>query len=402
MAKKRANGEGSIRKKKNGLWEGRIVVGHKENGLPLYHYVYAKTQKELLDKLYQSREVYRGADLTKSSRMTLGQWLDHWLADYASVSVRPSTLDGYRRYAEHYIKPSLGEKAVSKVSSADIQRLYQSLKKNGRVKEHAVLGHQLSDGTVRHIHSMLHLAMGDAVRARVIPVNPTDGATVPKPNREAKRILNDRELEQFMAEIQKDAVWHDFFYTELTTGLRRGEICALIWQDFDEAKGTLKVTRTLHCTKIGKYTTGDTKTGKGTRTITLPLSTAQLLQERKNAVQSQWIFPDPLRPEYPIVPSAAYTHMKKLLKKAGLPAIRFHDLRHTFATHALTSGVDAKTLSGILGHTNASFTLDTYTHVTGDMQEHASSVVGSFVEDIWGKELASWVQNAKPVREASA
>ena len=232
---------------------------------------------------------------------------------------------------------------------------------------------------------MLHLAMEDAVRARMIPVNPTNGTTVPKPNRQAKRILNDEELERFMTECRKDAIWHDFFYVELTTGLRRGEICGLMWQDFDEAKGTLKIARTLHCTKIGDYTTGGTKTGKGTRTITLPLSTAQLLRKRKLTALSEWIFPDPLRPEYPIVPSSAYNRMKKLLETAGLPPIRFHDLRHTFATHALTSGVDTKTLSDILGHTNASFTLDTYTHVTGDMQSHASAIVGSFVEDVFGK-----------------
>mgnify|MGYP000013295368 FL=1 len=385
MAKRRASGEGSIRKKQNGLWEGRIVIGHRENGLPLYRYVYGKTQKELLDKLHRSRELYQGIDLTEGSRMTLGGWLDRWLAEYISVSVRPSTLAGYRRYAEHYIKPFLGEKVISKLTTEDIQQLYRKLKKYGRVNEHAELGRQLSDETIRHIHSMLHLAMEDAVRARMIPVNPTNGTTVPKPNRQAKRILNDEELERFMTECRKDAIWHDFFYVELTTGLRRGEICGLMWQDFDEAKGTLKIARTLHCTKIGDYTTGGTKTGKGTRTITLPLSTAQLLRKRKLTALSEWIFPDPLRPEYPIVPSSAYNRMKKLLETAGLPPIRFHDLRHTFATHALTSGVDTKTLSDILGHTNASFTLDTYTHVTGDMQSHASAIVGSFVEDVFGK-----------------
>ena len=123
------------------------------------------------------------------------------------------------------------------------------------------------------------------------------------------------------------------------------------------------------------------------RTITLPPSTAQLLRERKKTALTEWIFHDPVRPEHPVVPNAAYKRMKKILADAGLPNIRFHDLRHTFATHALTSGVDAKTLSGILGHANASFTLDTYTHVTGDMQEKASGVVGNFVEDIFGKGL---------------
>ena len=127
---------------------------------------------------------------------------------------------------------------------------------------------------------------------------------------------------------------------------------------------------------------GETKTGQGQRTIVLPPSTVQLLTDRKKTSYSQWIFHDPLRPEQPVHPSRAYSQLKSLLKKAGLPSIRFHDLRHTFATHALTSNVDAKTLSIILGHTKASFTLDTYTHVTGDMHQRASEIVGGFMEEL--------------------
>ena len=141
---------------------------------------------------------------------------------------------------------------------------------------------------------------------------------------------------------------------------------------------------------------GETKTERGRRTIRLPPSTVQRLKERKIHAVSQWIFPEPLAPEKPVRPSAAYYWMKVLLlKEAGLPHIRFHDLRHTFATHALASGVDAKTLSGILGHTNASFTLDTYTHVTPGMQRAASDVVGGFLEDLLGKELNPWPENEK-------
>ena len=135
------------------------------------------------------------------------------------------------------------------------------------------------------------------------------------------------------------------------------------------------------------------------RTIILPHSVTKILQRRKENAISQWIFPDPVKPEDPVDPNAAYRHMKTLLQRAGLPSIRFHDLRHTFATHALTSGVDAKTLSGILGHTNASFTLDTYTHVTTDMQKQACGIVGGFMEDIFGKELKPWQESEKPGME---
>ena len=183
------------------------------------------------------------------------------------------------------------------------------------------------------------------------------------------------------------------------TGLRRGEICGLQWSDFDEEGGALKVCRTLHSQRKGEYTVGETKTNQGMRTIILPHSVTKILRRRKADAISQWIFPDPVKPEDPVDPNAAYRHMKTLLQRAGLPSIRFHDLRHTFATHALTSGVDAKTLSGILGHTNASFTLDTYTHVTSDMQKTACGIVGGFMEDIFGKELRPWQESEKPETE---
>ena len=109
-----------------------------------------------------------------------------------------------------------------------------------------------------------------------------------------------------------------------------------------------------------------------------------VLKKRKKNAVSEWIFPNLMYQKYAVSPGTAYRKLKKILEKSGLPQIRFHDLRHTFATHALQSGVDAKTLSGILGHTNASFTLDTYTHVTTDMQRQAATIVESFIDEIYG------------------
>ena len=334
--------------------------------------------------------------------MTLAQWLDRWLDDYAVPRLRESTMDGYRMYAEQYIKPRLGSKKMTAITTSDIQRLYTKLKKEGRVHEHPEYGHQLSANTVRRIHTMLHRAMADAVCAHVIPRNPADGVTLPKVNTTPKRVLTDKELDDFMETIKADPFWHDFFYTELTTGLRRGEICGLQWKDFDGEAGTLQVSRTLHRTPGGGFEVGDTKTRTGKRKILLPQSTADIFRERQKAALSEWIFPDLLRPEQPISPDAAYRQLKALLSKSGITeSIPFHGLRHTFATHALASGVDAKTLSGILGHTDASFTLNTYTHVTTDMQKQASVIVGNFMEDIFGKELKPWQSGENAVKEAS-
>ena len=216
----------------------------------------------------------------------------------------------------------------------------------------------------------------------LLPANPAGQVMPPKVSNKSKRILNNEQLDMLMAAIKKDKLWHDFFYTELTTGLRRGELCGLKWSDFDSKAGTLKICRTIRSGKGGTLEAGDTKTYAGKRTILLPHSTIQLLKKRKETALTEWIFPDLLNPEKPTHPAGAYRQLKKFLAEAGLPDIRFHDLRHTFATHALAGGVDAKTLSGILGHTKASFTLDTYAHVTGDMQRHAAQVVGDFIQDI--------------------
>ena len=372
MAKRRPAGDGMVRKREDGRWEGRIVIGHKENGEPLFRHVYAKTQKALLDKLHQNIECYRDVELTEDSRMTLGEWLDRWLAECKAGTVRPGTLKSYRCYIEYYIKPQLGDKQISIISQQDIQRMYRRLKTEGRIHEHPEMNHQLSDSMVRHIHSTLHAALKDAVQAHVIPRNPTEGTTAPKPNYKPKRILTRAELDDFLTVVEQDEVWRDFFQTELMTGLRRGEVCGLQWSDFDGNAGTLKVCRTLHSQRKGEYTTGETKTNQGMRTIILPHSVTEILRRRKVDAISQWIFPDPVKPEDPVDPNAAYRHMKTLLQRAGLPSIRFHDLRHTFATLVLENGKDVKTLSAMLGHVSAATTLDIYTHITDDMQRAAA------------------------------
>ena len=165
---------------------------------------------------------------------------------------------------------------------------------------------------------MLHEALDAAKQAGLIPWNPTEEIPTPKFTCKAKQILTDEQLDIFMAIIQQDDIWHDFFYTELTTGLRRGEICGLKWTGLNEADGTLKVRRTIHQEKGGKLTAWDTKTAAGARTIILPPSTVELLRERQKSALTEWIFPDPLRPEQPTRPSTAYNRMKTLLKKAGV------------------------------------------------------------------------------------
>ena len=398
MPKKRANGEGSLRKRKDGRWEGRYTAGNDPTtGKPIHKSVLAKTQSEAKEKLKQAIAEAEKLDMSRAKSYTLGAWIKLWYEVYAEPRLREKTKDYYLNYIDNHIIPELGNTPLEKLTTIQIQKFYNDLRKSGRIQRYTHIKLKdkgLSTRVVRGIHTLLNNCLEQAVAERLLLTNPAKGCRLPKLEKREMKILPEDKIGPYLAEAERRGLLAAF-YLELTTGLRRGEICGLMWQDFDARNGVLQVRRTLHNRKLGVDMLGKTKTRSGERTIVLPRSTAEILRRRKENAITQWIFPDPVRPELPLSPNCAYTHMKAILHKAGLPDIRFHDLRHTFATHAIASGVDAKTLSGILGHTNASFTLDTYTHVTPDMQKAASGIVGGFMEDLLGKGLRPWQRNGK-------
>lgn len=181
--------------------------------------------------------------------MTLGEWLGQWLGDITGT-IRPNTMTRYQGAVDQHIKPYLGDKPISQVKGKDIQRPYETLTK----RENRNTGEGLSSGTVRGVHSMLHKALGAAQQASVIPRNPVEEIKAPKFSYKPKRVLTDARLDQFVEIVRQDSVWYDIFYRELTTGLRRGEICGLQWTDFDEADGTLRIRGTIHEERGGKLT----------------------------------------------------------------------------------------------------------------------------------------------------
>ena len=384
--KRRPQGDGTIRKRSDGRWEARIIIGHKNDGSPMYKSAFAKTQKSALKQLHQLLDLYRDVDLTEDCRMTLGEWMDKWLDEYMVFTIRESTMSGYRSQIEHQVKRFLGDKPLTSLTTADIQKFYSRIKKEGRVKPHPLHGYELSDSMVRRIHLMLHEALEMAVKERLIVRNPTKGTTIPKKSYAEKQILDDAQLDRFMEIIKQEPYWHDFFYVEIMTGLRRGEICGIKWSDISFDDGTLCIRRSVGRSRGNGITIGETKTGAGVRKIIMPPSVQSLLERKQTEAINEWVFPHYMNPSEPLHPDSAYKKLKTLLRHAELPRIRFHDLRHTFATHAMKGGVDAKTLSGLLGHTDASFTLDTYTHVTSDMQKNASDVVGRMMQNFMRKE----------------
>ena len=387
MAKHRPDGDGMIRKKGKS-WQGRIIVGHDNDNEPIFRYINANTQKELIEKLHRLHIEYEGIELNGDSYLEFSKWIDIWLEKYGKTTLKPSTLNGYKMLLDVYVKRNIGNKIISSITTNDIQKLYTYLKSEGRVNYDAQFGKQLSGTTVSQVHSVLSRIFDDAVKNGLTHKNPTRGTVVPKRNNHEMGILNEDERERFLMVIKKYPIWFELFYLELTTGLRLGELCGLKWSDFDEKSKTLSISRTIKYIE-GELYVGETKTKTGKRLIYLPDSTSQTLAERKKESSSMWIFPDFIDHDKPINPRSVYLKMKNLLKEADCPSIRFHDLRHTFATHAISGGVDIKTLSNILGHAKSSFTLDTYTHVTSEMQKKAAEKVDDMLEDMFGLDVMS-------------
>ena len=170
MGKRRPSGNGMVRKRKDGRWEGRIVVGHKADGSSIFRYLYADTQKELTAKLRQSIDAYQGVDLTEDSRMTLSEWLDQWLERRMAGTVRPNTLEGYRRDMDRHVKPYLGGKPLAKVTADDLSGLYRTLLERGRTVVREGGGPGLSPATVRGINATLHHAFEAAVEEGLSPL----------------------------------------------------------------------------------------------------------------------------------------------------------------------------------------------------------------------------------------
>ena len=316
MGKRRASGEGLLRWRKDRKhWEGRIVIGTNEKGNPISKCFSGKTQKEVVEQMSLYREQLQGQTLSPASRMKLRDWTEKWLNEYMVHLVRPETISNYRRECELHIYPYLGDCQVSKISTVRIQRMYNDLRESGRrhLVEH--YGKGLTGTTVRGIHMLLHEIMEYALKEKMILSNPTNGTTIPKIDPTELMVLDEKQLKIFISAIQSNEQWRDFFYLEIMTGLRRGEICALKWSDFDIVERKLHVNRSV--TPHGAI--GKAKTCYSERVIKLPYSVYQVLVNRKTSAQSEWMFPQPKDLSKPITGESALRQLKVIDRKiAGI------------------------------------------------------------------------------------
>lgn len=383
MAKKRANGEGSIRKRADGRWEGRYTAGyHPETGKHIIKNVLGKTQAECKAKLKKAIEESQSLDVGRADEYTVAAWLRTWFELYAKPHIRPSTMNYYHRNIEQHVAPAIGDIPLNKLTTRDLQKLYNDLQNNGRLRKVQKKEKPgLSNSTVRGIHMMLHNALDRAVKEKLILSNPTENCIIPKIEKQEMKILHPDHISAYLnAAEQRNAL--PMFYLELVSGLRKGELTALLWSDLDIQNRTISVSKQYVKNPNGELALTRPKTETSVRKVSIPQEAVDLLiSEHDKHPDNPYMFPSPITGEMYYPDSIVNLH-KKILKDAGLPHIRFHDLRHTFATLALQNGVDVKTVSSMLGHYDAGFTLRTYTHATRQKQDEAAQTMGSFMAQV--------------------
>ena len=383
MAKKRANGEGNIRKRKDGRWEGRYTAGYdSKTGKRLIKNVLGKTQAEVKEKLKIALEETNGLDVSKAAdEYTVTSWLRTWYELYAKPNVRTATANRYELIIETYTIPRIGHIKLKKLTTRHLQKLYKELLENGRIHIGKNQDKGLSSTTVHSVHLMLHCAFQRAVKERLIPRNPTEDCIAPKVQKIEMKILPADHIKSYLDAANARGLL-PMFYLELVSGLRKGELVALRWDDLDIQQRVISVSKQYVRNPDGSLELTRPKTENSVRLVSIPQTAVDLLiQEHSKHPDSPYMFPSPLTGEMYHPDSVVNLH-KKILMDAGLEHLRFHDLRHTFATTALQNGVDVKTVSSILGHFDAGFTLRTYTNATRQKQNEAAAAMGSFMEQV--------------------
>jgi integrase len=306
--------------------------------------------------------------------------MDVWFENYAKLKVRPSSHQTYQGYINNHIKPNIGDIPIEKLTSLELQKLYKKLLTNGRVPriEAEKQPKGLSAKTVRNINQVISSAMDMAVEQRIILTNPTNGCALPKVEHKEMHTIPAEQLNAFLREAKNSGVY-ELYYLDLATGLRRGELLGLKWSDIDLKTGIIHVKRQVARVN-GEIKEVPLKTKNSYRNIAISKAAVEMLSEMKSRNLSEYVFPSATGE--PISPDSVNNMLHRVLKRAGLPSIRFHDMRHTFATLALQNGVDIKTVSGMLGHFSAGFTLDTYAHVTTGAQREAANTMGNVLSGV--------------------
>lgn len=373
-----AQGSGSIRQRKDGSWEARYTLGRDPGtGKQVRKSVYGKTQQEVRKKLNAATMAIDSGTYTEPSKLKVVDWLNIWLEEY-TINLKPLTLKSYRTQINNHIVPALGNMKLTALKPHQIQAFYN------RISE------DYSPKTVKNIHGVLHKGLKQALELGYIASNSADVCKLPKIVKTEIKPMDKTQIPAFL-EVIKDQPFEALFTVDLFTGLRESEIIGLTWDCINFDAGTLYIYRQYQKLK-GGCAFATLKNGK-TRTISPAPLVIDILRkvraqqlERQLMAGSAWDNPDHFvftnELGAPLKHETVRVHFKKLVTKANMPELRFHDLRHSFAVLSLQVGDDVKTVQENLGHHSAAFTLDTYAHVTETMRKESSERMNNFISTL--------------------
>ena len=332
MAKKRKAGDGLIRQRADGRWEGRYVVGYDDHGYPKTKAVFGKSKRECAEKLAALKTQLGGIPSDKlRPEMRFADWLDYWYETHCKPNIRTSTQSGYEDRIRLHIKPELGEIPLNRLTQNDLQQFYARLKKSGRKTRTEYYGEGLSDRMVRMCHATCRSALQRAVQDGLIRTNPAEGCKLPPKKAREMQVLARDELQRFLIQAKAEG-YYELFLLDLATGLRRGELLALQWNDLDFETGVLTISKQVSLVR-SKIVMSVPKTKSSIRKLVLPPAVVQVLREYRKSVHSRWMFPSPVLEDLPLNPGSVYDRLQLILAHANCKQVRFHDLRHPYVKH---------------------------------------------------------------------
>ena len=388
MAKKRANGEGTVFQRSNGTWEAKVTIGFDAGtGKQIQRSVYGKTQREANDKRLAILDTLKKGTYRKPSKKTVSQWLDEWYNSY-TINLKMYTRRNYLSKIQNHINPYIGAVKLDALRTIDIQNMYNVLNS----EKH------LAPKTIREIHGILHHALQKAIKTNEMSktINPSDECKecLPKVIKSSIHALENSELQEFLNTIKGDEFEY-LYIVDLFTGMRKGEILGLQWQCINFSNRTIRIDKQLYQPSKGKSYTLETTKHDKVRTLTVAKTVIDALKKQKSRQLAErlkagelWdegsipdlVFRNPVGGH--LAHATVYRHFKDIVTKMGLPETRFHDMRHSYAILSIRAGDDPVTIQTNMGHHSPAFTLQQYGHCTEEMKSASANRFEDYIQKL--------------------
>jgi len=379
MTRRRGNNEGSISPRSNGTWRAQVTVQGRRLSFT------AKTRRECQEWIKQTQKLGDNGITFAGCRQCLADRLTGWLTN-EEPAMRRKTMMHYSQLIRDYVVPYIGQITLGNLRTWHLQELYTHLTSQG-----------VGIPTIRKVHKLLHTSLELAVENRIIGRNPASNAHPPREPLSEMKILDEKQVNHFLVSIIGHK-WEPLFHLAITTGMRRGELLGLKWDDIDWSNHTVTIQRQNARQEGTGADFMSLKTRSGKRSVLLGEKTVLILRDhyerqqlRRQATGNGWvdhglIFTNTKGGTISVC--HLYRVFKELLKAAGLPMVRFHDIRHTSASLLLNTGIAPIVVSQRLGHSKASTTLNIYGHLLTSMQAEAAELIDELVTPITLRSIA--------------